>query len=191
MGDVKVKKEIIIKRVSAFKFEIQVSNEPAEIKPQVSIKTPNQLNSEIPIPIEPPKQEVQIPAQRISVIQRAPPASANKVPEEAAKRSKKIFENTVEPKNAIRAVVEAPSIPAGAVLIKDTIMYRIVEIFLWKLLGEKRLQACGYPNAPTYRVLWKAIYYSCLEPGARKPAAVPLAEVNDFFFLLKELKYNK
>lgn len=167
MGDAKAKKEIIIKRVSAFKFEIQVCNESNEIsKPQVFIKTPNQLNSEIK------PEEVQIPAQRISVIKRAPPSNL-KTQNEPEKQPPKIMES----KAPVRTV-EAPSIPAGAVLIKDAIMYRIVEILLWKLLGEKRLKMCGYPTAPTYQVLWKVIYYSCFEPGARKPAAIPLAEVN-------------
>lgn len=109
MEESTVKKEIVVKRLSAFKFAVEVST-----------------------------NEQPVAVLRRSVIQRAPPAAP-----------------------AVTPNISAPPPPSGPFLIRHAILQRIVEMLLWKLLGEKRLRSfCGYPAASPCTLLRRVIHLS-------------------------------
>lgn len=114
MEETPVKKEIVVKRLSAFKFSVEVntnSDESASVEAGAAVP-------------------------RVSVIQRAPPAPNS---EQAAA--------TVSTSSAI-------------VHIRHAIMEKIVEMLLWKLLGEERLRSCGYPTTNSCLLLRQVVQFS-------------------------------
>ncbi|KAL0276269.1 UNVERIFIED_CONTAM: hypothetical protein PYX00_003874 [Menopon gallinae] len=158
MADASAKQEITVKRISAFKFEIEVSDGVSNTE-ETSVETSEVVsNSDKSC-----KMGVGSEGQnRISVIRRAPPAASYARGAQGRPR-------TPEEKMYIcrKRVGEGGTAPPGAILIKDAILYRIIEILLWKLLGEENLSYWGYPTTPTYRLLWKIVYhFSCFQPGA-------------------------
>lgn len=121
MEEPQVKKEIVVKRLSAFKFAVEVNT-----------------------------KEQNVSGARVSVIQKAPPASPSTT--------------TPVPSSAT----------SDTILIRQVIMQRIMEILLWKLLGEERLKCCGYPAAPACALLRRVVQLSNIDQK-------PFVEVSYYF----------
>lgn len=170
MADASVKQEVTVKRVSAFKFEIEVSvgvsNTEMTSVETSGIVSKNGNSCKIGVKDE--------GTNRISVIRRAPAAAPH-----ASGFQERITRSDEENMYMCRKTIgNCEMAPPGAILISDAILYRIIEILLWTLLGEENLCYWGYPTTPTYRLLWKIVYhFSYFQPST----GATLRQVFTFF----------